>query len=60
MAAPGGASPVRAYYIQHIQTGAEFRSAELSEVTQWMTAQNLAYIASVAVAGGGNSEEEGA
>ena len=32
------------YYIQHIQTGSEFRSADLTAVTQWMTAQNLDYI----------------
>lgn len=44
MASTAEPHPVRAYYIQHVQTGAEFRSADLAEVTQWMTAQNVAYI----------------
>ena len=44
MATAAEPNPVRAYYIQHIQTGAEFRSADLAEVTSWMTAQNVTYI----------------
>jgi hypothetical protein len=34
----------RAFSVQHIQTGAEFRSATLAEVTQWMADQNLKYL----------------
>lgn len=56
MAGPGDPNPVRAYYIQHVQTGAEFRSANLEEVTRWMTTQNLAYIPGAVSSG----EEEGA
>jgi hypothetical protein len=33
----------RAYQITHVQTGVEFRSADLAAVMQWMTAQNLQY-----------------
>jgi hypothetical protein len=28
------------YYVQHVQTGAEFGSASFSEVMNWITAQN--------------------
>ena len=34
----------KAYSIQHVQTGAEFRSAVLAEITEWMAAQNLRYL----------------
>ncbi len=36
--------PVRGYHIQHVQSGAEFRSAALSEINQWMAKQNLSYL----------------
>ena len=39
--------PVKAYHIQHVQSGAEFRSADLAEVTQWMTERNLRYLSQV-------------
>jgi hypothetical protein len=35
----------KAYYVQHVQTGAEFRSATLAEVTHWVGDQNLRYLA---------------
>jgi hypothetical protein len=35
----------KAYYIQHVQTGAEFRAATLAEVTHWAGDQNLRYLA---------------
>jgi hypothetical protein len=34
----------KAYYVQHVQTGAEFRSATLGKITQWVEDQNLRYI----------------
>jgi len=41
-----GADPAqaKAYSIQHVQSGAEFRSINLSEVVQWMTDQNIRYV----------------
>jgi hypothetical protein len=41
----GESAPGKTYYIQHVQTAAEFRAATLDEVTQWVTAQNLRYFA---------------
>jgi hypothetical protein len=41
----GESTPGKAYYIQHVQTAAEFRGATLDEVTQWLAAQNLRYFA---------------
>jgi hypothetical protein len=35
----------KAYYIQHVQSGAEFRAATLAEVTHWAGDQNLRYLA---------------
>ena len=32
------------FYIQHIQTGVEFRSATLAEISQWIAEQNLRYL----------------
>jgi hypothetical protein len=37
----GESTPGKTYFIQHVQTAAEFRAA----VTQWVAAQNLRYIA---------------
>ena len=41
----GESTPGKTYFIQHVQTAAEFRAATLDEVTQWVAAQNLRYIA---------------
>ena len=41
----GESAPGKTYYIQHVQTAAEFRAATLDEVTQWVAAQNLRYFA---------------
>ena len=35
----------KAYSVQHVQTGAEFRSAVLAEISEWIAAQNLKYLA---------------
>jgi hypothetical protein len=35
----------KAYYIQHVQTGAEFRAATLEDVTRWVADQNFRYLA---------------
>ena len=58
--APGEPPAGKAFYIQHVQTGAEFRAATLDEVAEWTASQNLAYLTQVlnqsaAVAG---TEEE--
>jgi hypothetical protein len=37
----------KSYYIQHVQTGAEFRSATLEDLTRWVAEQNLRYLAGV-------------
>ena len=34
----------KAYYIQHVQTGAEFRAATLNEVAHWVAEQNLRFM----------------
>jgi len=44
LSATGDPTPARAYFVQHIQTGAEHRSATLEEVTRWMAEQNLRYL----------------
>ena len=41
----GESTPGKTYYIQHVQTAAEFRAATLDEVIQWVAAQNLRYFA---------------
>jgi hypothetical protein len=41
----GDPAPARPYYIRHVQTGAEFRSATLLEVSHWVADQNLRYLA---------------
>lgn len=43
----GESTPGKTYYIQHVQTAAEFRAATLEEVTQWVAAQNLRYFSDV-------------
>ena len=47
MSSASDSLPVKSYYIQHVQTGGEFRSADLDEVTHWMTSQNVTYLARV-------------
>lgn len=42
-----GESPVTSYYLQHVQTGAEFRSTDLAEINNWMTGQNARYVSSI-------------
>lgn len=44
LSASGDLASGRAYCIRHIQTGAEFRSGTLTEVTQWVADQNLRYL----------------
>ena len=41
----GESAPGKTYYIQHIQTAAEFRAVTLEEVLQWVAAQNHRYFA---------------
>jgi len=45
MSSAPDANPVKSYYIQHVQSGAEFRCADLLEVNQWMTSRNHSYLA---------------
>jgi hypothetical protein len=45
--ASGDLTSGKAYYIQHVQTGAEFRAATLAEVTHWAGDQNLRYLAAM-------------
>lgn len=56
--ATGEATHGKAYYIQHIQTGAECRSGTLAELTQWMADQNLRYLADMIAQAGVESPEE--
>jgi hypothetical protein len=46
----GDPTPARPYYIRHVQTGAEFRSATLAEVTRWVADQNLRYLSDMIAA----------
>jgi hypothetical protein len=39
-----GTANVQTYHIQHVQSGLEFRSANLSAVNEWMTAENARYL----------------
>ena len=39
---------LKAYYIQHVQTGAEFRSATIDELTRWVAEQNLRFRSAMA------------
>lgn len=36
---------VKAYHIQHVQSGDDFRSADLSEINRWMAAENSRFFA---------------
>jgi hypothetical protein len=45
MSGSEGPLNVQTYHIQHVQSGLEFRSANLSAVTDWMTAENVRYLA---------------
>jgi hypothetical protein len=47
LCASGDPTSGKAYYIQHVQTGAEFRSGALSELIQWVADQNLRYLSDV-------------
>lgn len=47
LCASGDPTSGKAYYIQHVQTGAEFRSGALAELTQWVADQNLRYLSDV-------------
>jgi hypothetical protein len=40
---PDGSTSV-SYAIQHVQSGAEFRSASLDEINGWMAEQNLRHV----------------
>lgn len=42
--APGDLASRKAYYIQHVQSGAEFRASALADVTGWMADQNSRYL----------------
>jgi hypothetical protein len=46
----------KAYYIQHVQTGAEFRAATLTEITHWAGDRNLRYLAAMSDAASGLQE----
>ena len=46
----GDPTPARLYYIRHVQSGAEFRSATLAEVTRWVADQNLRYLSDMIAA----------
>jgi hypothetical protein len=52
--ASGDLTSGKAYYIQHVQTGAEFRTSALADVTRWMADQNTRYLSDT-IAAGGNS-----
>lgn len=43
--AAGDSSSGKAFYIQHVQTGAEFRSATITDAATWITEQNLRFLA---------------
>ena len=49
---------VKAYHAQHVQSGAEFRATDLSELIRWMTAENLRHLANAIDSGSPNSLEE--
>jgi hypothetical protein len=46
--ATGELTSGKAYYIQHVQTGAEFRSATIDELTRWVAEQNLRFRSAMA------------
>ena len=46
------------FYIQHIQTGVEFRSATLAEISQWIAEQNLRYLTEAIAASSASPEED--
>ena len=48
--------PVRAYYVQHVQSGAEFRSTRLAEVNRWMADWNRQYLVQMLSAPGETAE----
>jgi hypothetical protein len=58
MNSEGAGDPVRAYFIQHIQSGAEFRAADLSEVNQWMADQNRQYLTTMLSGTSGVEDED--
>jgi hypothetical protein len=47
LSAPGVPASGRAYYVRHVQSGTEFRSATLEELTRWVAEQNLRYLSGV-------------
>ena len=55
----GESTPGKTYYIQHVQTAAEFRAATLDEVTQWVAAQNLRYFADAINASSDSDSDSG-
>ena len=57
LSAAGGTIPGKAYSVQHVQTGGEFRSASLAEITGWIAEQNLRYLSDRLQAGSAAEEE---
>lgn len=53
----GELTPGKAYYIRHVQTGAEFRAATLAEVGHWAGDQNLRYLAAMSEAASDGQED---
>jgi hypothetical protein len=47
LSSSGDSTSGKAYYTQHVQTGAEFRAATLAEVTGWLADQNLRYLSEI-------------
>jgi hypothetical protein len=48
--ASGDLTSGKAYYIQHVKTGAEFRASALADVTHWMADQNTRYLSDMIAA----------
>jgi len=48
LSASGDTASGKAYYIRHVQTGAEFRSGKLAEVIPWMEDRNARYLSEMA------------
>ena len=55
LASPESPEARKSYWVQHVQTGAEFRAGSLADITQWISNQNLAYLAERLNTSGENS-----
>jgi hypothetical protein len=55
--ASGDLTSGKAYYIHHVQSGAEFRACVLDEAARWMADQNIRYLADALAAAADTKED---